>query len=335
MTHQPLKVALIGCGGLGTRHAKNVSSLDNVDLIAVCDAYLESAQKLAVDLPGNPIPFDDHQEMLAEQSPDAVLVVTPNHVHSSVTVDATQSGAHVFCEKPMALTVEECDAMIDAAEQSGVFLQIGYVRRFQNAYSEMKRLIDTGKIGKIGMAHTIRLGTGPPGGSEGWQLSKNTYGGLFSMHSHELDQLTWMGGEVEAVTAVMKYGDDPDNTVEESIFINLEFASGAIGSLSSSRIYPAGSYELGVAGTEGALKITSGAGTHLTFQQKGEKAERMEFERNNALLEEIPHFFDCIHTHTPPTCTGHDGRRTIAISLAAHEAAQTGSRVEVVQSTHR
>ena len=329
MANQPLKAALIGCGGLGTRHAKNVSSLDNVDLIAVCDAYLESAQKLAADLPGNPIPFDDHQKMLAEQSPDAVLVVTPNHVHSRVTVDAAQSGAHVFCEKPMALTLEECDAMIDAAEQSGVFLQIGYVRRFQNAYREMKRLIDADKIGEICMAHTTRLGTGPPGGTEGWQLSKSTYGGLFSMHSHELDQLTWMAGEVAAVTAVMKYGDDPDNTVEESIFINLEFASGAIGSLSSSRIYPAGSYELGVAGTEGALKITSGSGTHLTFQQKGEKPEHLEFERNNALLEEITHFFNAIRKGTPPSCTGHDGRRTIAISLAAHEAARTGTRSEL------
>ena len=326
---QTLKIGLVGCGGLGSRHAANVERIEGAELVAVCDHERASAAVLANKLSSQPAVYDNHQTMLSEQSPDAVLVVTPNFVHSPITVDAATSGAHVFCEKPMALTIEDCDAMIDAADNAGAFLMIGYVRRFQNAYREMKRLIDEGQIGEIRMAHTVRLGTGAPGGVAGWQLDRDRYGGLFSMHSHELDQLTWMAGDVHAVQAVMRYDDASDNTVEESIFINLEFNSGAIGSLSSSRIYPGGSYELGVAGTKGSVKITSGTGAQLTRNRIGEKPEHMTYERNNGLLEEMTYFLQCIRTGEQPQSNGLDGRRTIAISLAAHESARTGHKVEV------
>jgi predicted dehydrogenase len=131
----------------------------------------------------------------------------------------------------------------------------------------------------------------------------------------------------------MRYDDGSSNTVEESIFVNLEFSSGAIGSLSSSRIYPSGSYELGVAGTEGSVKITSGTGAQLTLNRMGEKPEHMTFERNNGLLEEMIYFLQCIRTGEQPQSNGLDGRRTIAISLAAHESARTGRKVEVPVSS--
>ena len=329
-----LKIGLVGCGGLGSRHAANVEGIEDAELVAVCDYVRDSAEALSAKLASQPAVYDNHRTMLSEQSPDAVLVVTPNFVHSPITVDAATAGAHVFCEKPMALAIEDCDAMIEAADNAGVFLMIGYVRRFQNAYREMKRLINEGQIGEIRMAHTVRLGTGAPGGVAGWQLDRERYGGLFSMHSHELDQLTWMVGDVRAVQAVMRYDDASDNTVEESIFINLEFSSGAIGSLSSSRIYPGGSYELGVAGTEGSVKITSGTGAQLTLNRIGEKPEHMTFERNNGLLEEMIYFLQCIRTGEQPQSNGLDGRRTIAISLAAHESARTGQKVKLPVRSH-
>ena len=146
---QTLKIGLVGCGGLGSRHAANVESIEGAELVAVCDHERDSAEALSGKLASQPAVYDDHRTMLSAQSPDAVLVVTPNFVHSPITVDAATAGAHVFCEKPMALTVEDCDAMIEAADNAGVFLMIGYVRRFQNAYREMKRLIDKGRIGEV------------------------------------------------------------------------------------------------------------------------------------------------------------------------------------------
>jgi myo-inositol 2-dehydrogenase/D-chiro-inositol 1-dehydrogenase/scyllo-inositol 2-dehydrogenase (NAD+) len=328
MPEELLKVALAGCGGLGRAHARNIEAMEGARLVAVCDVVSESAAQLAAQMDSSPKPYADHRAMLEAEKPDAVLVVTPNHTHSRISTDAALAGAHVFCEKPMALTVEDCDTMIRAAKQSDVFLMIGYVRRFQAAYQELKRRVDRGDVGEITLAHAVRLGTAAPGGVGGWQTRKEHYGGMFSMYSHELDQLAWLAGEVRAVNAVMKYGEDPRNEIEESIFIGIEFASGAIGSLSSSRVYPVNSYELGVAGTGGALKLNVSDGPIL-FARHGEKSIAIEVSRNNGLTDEIAHFIGCIQRGEAPKSDGRDGRRVVAVAAAAHESARTGKRVEV------
>ena len=328
MPGEPLKIALAGCGGLGRAHARNVEAMEDARLVAVCDVVSESAAQLASQLDSSPMPYADHRAMLAAEKPDAVLVVTPNHTHSRISTDAALAGAHVFCEKPMALTVEDCDTMIRAAEQSNVFLMIGYVRRFQAAYQELKRRVDRGDVGEITLAHAVRLGTAAPGGVGGWQTRKEQYGGMFSMYSHELDQLAWLAGEIRAVNAVMRYGEDPANEIEESIFIGIEFASGAIGSLSSSRVYPVNSYELGVAGTGGALKLNVSEGPIL-FARHGEKSTAIEVPSNNGMTDEIAHFIGCIQRGEAPKSDGRDGRRVVAVAAAAHESARTGKRVEV------
>lgn len=328
----PIKVALAGCGGLGRAHARNVEALESARLVAVCDVVSESAARLSAQLPSGPRPYADHRAMLAAEKPDAVLVVTPNHTHSRIGTDAALAGAHVFCEKPMALTVEDCDTMNRAAQRSGVFLMIGYVRRFQATYQELKRRVDRGDVGEVTLAHAVRLGTGAPGGVGGWQTRKDHYGGMFSMYSHELDQLAWIAGEVRAVNAVTKYGDDPENEIEESIFIGIEFASGAVGALSSSRVYPVNSYELGVAGTAGALKLNDPGGPIL-FARHGNKSTATEVPRNNGLADEIAHFVGCIQQGEAPRSDGRDGRRVVAVAAAAHESARTGKRVEVPMMT--
>ena len=325
-----LKVGLVGCGGLGRRHARNADGTEGVAVAAVCDVYPESAEKLASELPSRPVAYADHEVMLGEQDLDAVVVVTPNHTHSRVTVDAASAGVHVFCEKPMALTVPDCDAMIEAADRAGAYLMIGYVLRFWAAYREMKRQIDAGAIGEVRMAHAMRLGTGPPGGVDSWQMRRDQYGGLFSLYSHQLDLLAWMAGEIESVSAVMRYGDDPENEIEESIFIGLEFESGAVGSLGCSRIYPAGSGELGVAGTGGAIKIAGGSGPVIS-RKKGESIP-IEVTQTDGLLDELVTFFDCIREGRRPEPDGVDGRRVVAVAMAAHESARTGQRIPVTRS---
>lgn len=323
-----LRVGLVGCGGLGARHARNVEKLAGASLVSVCDYRQSAAVSLAGELDGAPRPYDDHQTMLAEQDLDAVLIVTPNDTHSRISVDSSAAGVHVFCEKPMALTLEDCDAMIDAAEAAGKYLMVGYVRRFQQAYQEMKRRVEEGEVGELTMAHAVRLGLGPPGGSEGWQFKQARYGGLFSMYSHELDQLAWLAGEVRSVQAMMRFGEDPENDIEEHIFLTLGFESGAIGSMSSSRRYPVNSYELGVAGSQGAMKLTAPAGPLILHRDAGPVVE-IPIPPNDGLVDEVSYFLDAIRCGEPPTSDGYDGRRVVAIALAAHASAASGRREEV------
>ena len=325
-----LRVGVVGCGGLGSRHARNVASIEGAEVVAVSDYFLESAEKLSAELDSKPAAYSDHRKLLEQSKPDAVVVVTPNHFHAPLSIDAAQAGVHVFCEKPMALTVEDCDAMIAAAKQAGVLLMVGYVRRYQSAYREMKRRVAEGEIGEIRMAHAVRLGRGAPGGVQGWQTRRATYGGQFSMYSHELDQLAWLAGEIHAVHAVMDTGSDPEVDLEDSIFIGLEFVSGAIGSLSSSRVYPVNSYELGIAGTEGALKITKGGSDGpLYFGRRDGDIVEIPVPANDGFVDEMKDFFSCIREDRQPESDGPAGRRVLAVAAAAHEAARTGRRTEV------
>ena len=323
-----LRVGLIGCGGLGSSHAKNVDEIQGAKLVSVCDFYRDSADRLAGELVGKPIAYSDPEEMLAKQNLDAVLIVTPNDTHRKISVDALSAGVHVFCEKPMALTVADCDTMIDAAEEAEKYLMIGYVRRFQEVYRQLKLRVESGALGAVTMAHAVRLGMGPPGGKEGWQFKQERYGGLFSMYSHELDQLAWLAGEIISVQAMMKYGNDPDNDIEEHILMTLEFESGAIGSMNSSRRFPVSSYELGVAGTKGAIKLNTPSGP-LVMREMGGKSVKIDVPKNNGLVEEISYFLDCVRRKVKPESNGYDGRRVVAVALAAHKSAESGRREEV------
>ena len=241
--------------------------------------------------------------------------MTPNFTHKQITVDAASAGLHVFCEKPMALTLHECDAMIEATERAGVTLMIGYIRRFQPVFAAMKGLVDEGRLGELRFAHAVRLGTGPPGGVQGWQTRRDQYGGLFSMFSHELDQLCWYAGPVASVQATLGFGDDPHNDVEESISLGLEFASGATGFLVCSRISPVPSYEVGVAGTAGSAKIerASGPGSIQSQAMAKRQGGNDRVRRVMADWGSLSDFFDCIRQGIRPGPDGIAGRHTVAV----------------------
>lgn len=305
--------------------------MPGIELVAVCDFFQESADRLAAELEPRPKAYSNHKEMFANEKLDAVVIVTPNFTHKELTVDAAEAGLHVFCEKPMALSLQECDAMIEATEKAGVILMVGYIRRFQSSYATMKRLIDDGRLGSLRFAHAVRLSTGPPGGAGGWQKQRSKYGGLYSLYSHELDQLCWYAGPIKAVQATLGFGNDPENDVEEAAALNFEFASGAVGTLVCTRISPVASYEVSVAGTTGSAKIENGSGQGpVLLKSWGDtKVESIESPPLNPRLGEFQHFFECIRTNTKPGPDGYAGRHTIAVALAADESHKTGRRIEV------
>lgn len=330
-----VRVALIGCGGLGRRHGENLIAMPGAQLVAISDPHLEATKavsRIAEELgQAPPDGYSSHTELLAKAAPDAIVIASPNSTHRLITVAAAAAGAHVFCEKPMALSVADCDAMIDATQQAGVHLMVGYVRRFQPAFVEVKRLVDAGEIGDVRIVHANRLGAGPPAGTDGWRHRRDQYGGLYSHYSHELDQLAWIAGDISAVNAVMQEGSDPANTVEEGIFMGLEFASSAVGFLGCSRIHAIPSYELSIAGTAGSIKLTSGnpSGPILLKRHGADTVQELDLPANDSLVDEITDFVDGVRSGRKPTSDGDAGRRVVAVALAAHESARTGRKVQV------
>ncbi|MBM3240144.1 Gfo/Idh/MocA family oxidoreductase [Candidatus Poribacteria bacterium] len=325
MSQEILRVGVAGCGGLGRTEAKIVHDLDGVELVGVCDVVLANAKQAAADL-GIEKAYSNHRQLIEENDLDCLVVVTPTYTHAEVTVDAANAGLHVFCEKPMAITLQECDKMLAAAERNNVKLMIGFVRRFQPNYREMKKRVDAGAIGAVRLVQSVRMGGRPPVGIGEWRRERRKVGGLHSAYIHEMDQLLWLGGDVKTVRGVANFGTLPDTDVEDSIWMCLEFANGAIGALGASEIYPIGWYELGVGGTEGAMKIAGGT-TAIILKKHSGDSETIELEPNDAFVEELSHFFACVRNDQQPLATGMDGRRSLEVVMAAFKSAETGQVV--------
>jgi len=300
---------------------------EDVELVAVADVDLESARAVAATC-GGCAAYDSYLDLLKNEEPDCVLVVTPTYTHKEICVAAAHAGRHVFCEKPMALKLSECDVMIQAAENAGVKLMLGFVRRFQPVFREMNRRIEAGAVGELKLLYAVRLGGRPPFGVGDWRKERSKVGGLVSAFIHEVDLLRWFGGEVASVSALANYGTFPDTDVEDNLVMNFTFENDAVGSLLASQIYPTGAYDLGVAGTKGALRFGGDVNT-LVVAPHGGAVETVNLEPNDALREELRHFFDCVRDNREPAITGIDGKKSLEIALAGYRAAERGEIVRL------
>ena len=329
MKEQVLRVGLVGCGGLGKTEAGLVHKTEGTALVGVSDANLLQAQQVAGKL-GIDKAYDDHRALIDESDLDCLLVVTPTYTHAQITVDAANAGLHIFCEKPMAITLDECDQMLGAAEANNVQLMIGFVRRFQPNYREMKRRVDAGEIGDVRLVQSVRMGGRPPIGIGEWRRSRDKVGGLHSAYIHEMDQMLWLGGDVKTVRGVVNFGTLDNTDVEDSIWMSLEYANGAIGAFGSSQIHPIGWYTLDVSGTEGMMRISSST-TQIQLKRHTGESEEIELQSNNAFGEELQFFFDAVRSGELTEATGLDGRRSMEVVWAAFRSAETG---EVVELSH-
>jgi len=219
-----IRAGIIGFGFMGRMHYRCWSELDEVEVAAVCDADPDIVNKTS--LAGGNIDgvaeeidfasfelFSDFDQMLAKGSLDVVSITLPTHLHKSFSIKALEAGVHVFCEKPMALDVEQCSEMIATAEKSGKVLQIGHCIRFWPEYAKAKEIIDSGKYGKVIAATFQRLGAAPNWG-DNWFANDELSGGMaMDLHIHDSDFVQYLFGMPKSVfsagarnaTGVMNY----------------------------------------------------------------------------------------------------------------------------------
>ncbi len=313
-----LKVGVVGCGGLGKRQASIVNDLADVNLVGVADVNLASAQQLATELD---IGFatDDYRQLLTADL-DAVLVVTPTYTHKQIVLATAEAGLNVFCEKPMATSVADCEAMLAATEAAGVQLMIGYVLRFYPAYIEMQKMTEDGRLGEVRLAWAVRMGGRPPVGIGAWRREREKVGGLYSAACHQMDLLLWMAGPATEVTGHVNWGSFDDTDTEDSIIISWWAENGAVCSLHSSQLYPVGGSEFGLGGTKGSVKLID-SNTVLFADHEGNQ-ETIEGEPVEGLVAELSHFFDCCRSGEPNCIPGQAGRDSLEIFEAAYLSAE-------------
>lgn len=332
-----LKIGLIGLGGQGRAHAKGLMKQTGDfpgELVAVCDINPEKfgtvKQEFNISESKSEIGFEsyhcytDMDEMLAGEALDLVIIALPTYLHKEATVKFLRGGVHVLCEKPMALTVEDCEEMIRVSTQTGKKLMIGQCLRFWDEYVILKEMIDSGKYGKMRAGMFYRGGSTPMWSFENWYLHKDKGGGaIFDQHIHDVDMVQYLCGMPEAVSTSGKviYED----TMYDTLCTNYLYKDGPV-------VFAHNDWTLSLPFAHGfrvnfesaTLELNN---TGLMLAEAGKKPEKLEFTRHSALLQETRYFIEVIcgeheNTVNPPEASMETIRLVKAEIRSADHAAE-------------
>jgi len=251
-------VAVVGAGYFGRALARAVQAIPGARLVAITSRTAARAQAAAAELGARWVL--DLEAVLADAAVQAVIVATPNHQHRDPVVLAAQAGKHVFCEKPMALSVADCDAMIAATRRAGVTLMLGHMQHFYDGVRLARTVIASGAIGTPIVARVERTGWEPARQQVSWKKMRAASGGHLFHHIHEIDLLLWFLGPVESVYARAAnlahrgegYGDEDD-----VVLVSLRFRSGALATLDYGSAFWLDEHYVKVGGTLGGVVLDS------------------------------------------------------------------------------
>jgi len=327
-------VGFVGCGGMGASLAKGLSELDTAEAVACFDEVSDAAAKFAETSGARACGSFD--ELLADDAIQAVVVASPQFAHAENTIAAAKAGKHVFCEKPMAVTLEQCDAMIAACREAGVKLMIGQVCRYHAVHGKVKELVDSGEFGKPVCMIVRRIG-GSWGGAydQHWRLKREMSGGnLMEIHAHEIDFMRWVCGDVVKVYAAGGIFVDKRLDYPDLALVTMHFANGAKGLLHSGQVSAIGGYGGRVDCEGGSIYFPAiwGAdgGIHVC-KTGGEKSfiPAGDLKVQTPVAHELADFLEGVATGTDVPVPGKEGRGAVEIALAAYKSIDTGQVVDL------
>lgn len=317
-----LNVGIIGAGRIGQVHAKSITyHIPQAKIVAISDIYYEGAKKVAESL-GIPNAYEDYHEILNNPEIDAVLICSSTDTHADIAVEAAEAGKHIFCEKPVDLTVAKIKKVIAAVEKAGVKLQIGFNRRYDHNFAEIKRLANDGKLGKL---QTIKITSRDPEPPSIDYVKVS--GGIFlDMTVHDFDMARFIGGEVEevyanaAVTVDEAIGEAGD---VDTALIALKFKNGAIGVIDNCRKACYGyDQRLEVFGTAGQASAANDTPTNVSYiNEKGNMTDKPLYfflERYmQSFTDEMTEFINAVQNDELTKTTVNDGLEALRLGLAA------------------
>jgi len=332
---QPMtvRVGLVGVGRMGSVLARHlVNGVPEASLVAIADLDRAKAQALASQN-GAAAVYVDPLELFERRDIEAVLIVTPTDTHPALVAAAAAAGKHVFVEKPLALTLDGCERAISAAAAAGVKLQVGFMRRFDPAYREAKGKIEQGAIGRPTLFKSINRD--PVRTSLEFARRESSGGLIMDLGIHDFDLARWlMGSEVARVSSeggCLAYPELAEAGDIDNAVVNLRFQDGAVGNVDLSRnaVYGFDS-RTEVLGTSGAVVVGRQRESDLMLlYAKGAGGPTRPGRFDQAYLEEIRHFIDCVAHDRPPSVTGSEARLATAIGIAATRSLDQGRPVEL------
>ena len=344
-----LKIGIIGCGKITqVRHAPEYAENANCRLVAFYDFVPERARAMAEEYGGTAY---DTMEALLDSGVDAVSVCTANVAHAQATIAALERGIHVLCEKPMATTLADCEAMAAAAKKSGALLMLGHNQRFARAHVKAHEMIAAGELGRVLAFHTMFGHPGP----EGWTGEKNSwffdkrraaFGAMADLGIHKTDLLHYLLGEpivrvsASLATVDKKTTDGSPISVDDNAFCLYTTRSGAVGTMhvswtnygvedNSTRIY----------GTEGVLRLYDDPECSLILEKRDGTVQRLKLDLLTSNKEQtsggrtstgfIDTFVEAITAGTPSPLDVDEAIKAMRVIFAAEQSAQRGASVRV------
>lgn len=329
-----VRVGLIGAGRMGSFHGETVAQrIPGATLIAVADPVPGAAEKLAAKL-GAQKSYTDPQAMLNDPDIDAVVIASPARTHAELVVAAAKAGKGVFCEKPMAVTLEEADKAINAAEEAGVTLQVGFNRRFVSGFTAAYEEI---KAGKIGVPQLLRSTTrdpdlGDPTPIPHWTIFLETL-------IHDFDILLHLNPgakptQVYAVADALVRPDFKDRGLLDTAVVNIRFDNGAIATAEANFQAVYGYDVRGeVFGSKGMLQAGNmNVNNCVRYTAEGisiDTARRDTDLLRDAYVAELTDFVRCVATGETPKATGEDARNALEIALACIASVQQSQSINL------
>ena len=311
-------------------HAQNFKTrVDGANLTVLVDPSLEALDAAKRELEIERV-YTDYAQALACPNIDAVVIVSPTKYHREIAVAAASAGKHILCEKPMAMTEEECDDMLSAAAKNHVKLQVGFMRRFDESYIEAKKILDSGEIGDLVL---IKSHTRGPSIPKPWMydISKSN-GPLAEVNSHDIDTLRWFAGsEIESLYAIAGNYRCPDAKAEfpdfyDNVLVSLRFFNGVQGEIDGAQGVQYGyDAHTEILGTRGVIHIGRSQDQFITTCNLNGKQStpymtswRKLFK--DAYLEEDVDFIHSIKEDREPRVTGLDGKMAVRIVNAGNQS---------------
>ncbi|MFD2091048.1 Gfo/Idh/MocA family oxidoreductase [Blastococcus deserti] len=334
MASETVGVALIGSGRMGAFHAETLARrLPQARLAAVVDPAPGAAERLAGAL-GAERAYTDVAAALDDPAVEAVVIAAPARSHADLVVAVAAAGKHVFCEKPMAVTLPDADRAIDAARAAGVVLQVGFNRRFAADWRAARVLLDAGTLGTPRLLRSL---TRDPGGFDPSRVLPDTI--FLETLIHDFDTLRFLNPGAEAVE-VSAIGDalvEPDwrdRGLLDTAVVTVRFDNGAM-AVAEACFEAAYGYDVRgeVLGSGGMVTMGDGRRSGMAFSgPAGRLVETVRGDQElfpEAYTAELAAFVEAVRGGGPAPVTGEDARAALAIALAAGESVRTGGPVRV------
>ncbi|MEL6105108.1 MAG: Gfo/Idh/MocA family oxidoreductase [Planctomycetota bacterium] len=342
-------IGIVGCGMIANFHAKAIKDAAGAELIGAASRRMDATQTFATEHGCHA--FASLEEMLADDRIGAVSVCTPSGAHLDPAVAAARAGKHVIVEKPLEITTERCDKIIQACEEAGVRLTAIFQSRFHQSSRLMKQAVDAGRFGRITMgdAYVKWYRSQEYYDSGAWRGTWELDGGgaLMNQAIHSVDLLLWLMGPVKQISAMTATMTHERIEVEDVAVANLKFENGALGVIeATTTAYPGALKRIEISGSEGSAILEEEDIKQWEFADETPEDATLRKEMlgktetgggaadpaaighhgHTLLFEEA---VSAITENRPSILDGREGRRSVEVICAIYESAKTGQIIHL------